>query len=110
MFELPLPPQPGEVLLYVELTQVQNMTIAQCLTMLQEIGYRPELRYRQWQDADGKPQFGMFALLKHEQHEQDFLVDSDYLLDEWEAIATRIEPSTAVGCPRGLPKRTAIAA
>jgi hypothetical protein len=110
MYEISLPPKPGEVLLFVELSRVENMTIAQCLTMLELMGYKPELRYRQWQDAAGIEHIGLFALLRHEICDPQMLIDSDYMLEEWSAIAQQIKPSTAVCCPRGLPRRTAIAA
>lgn len=109
MYELPFPPKPGEILLYVELTQIENMSIGECLAMLQEMGYCPELRYRQWQSTDNQTLFGLFALLKHEDFDPDDVTySSDCLIDEWEAIAVKIKPSIAVHCPHG--RRRAIAA
>jgi hypothetical protein len=110
MYELSLPPKPGEILFFVELSRVENMTIAECLTMLQLMGYQPELKYRQWNDADGIQHIGLFALLKHEKSISQEMLDSDYMFYEWSAIAQLIKPSEAVCCPRGLPKRVAIAA
>jgi hypothetical protein len=110
MYELSLPPKPGEVLLFVELSRVENMTIAECLTMLELMGYQPELRYRQWNDADSIQHVGLFALLKREICDPQMLVNSDYMIEEWSELAQLIKPSTAVCCPRGLPKRVAIAA
>jgi hypothetical protein len=109
MFELSLPPKTGEVLLFVELSRVENMTIAECLTMLKLMGYQPELRYRQWSDTAGSQHIGLFALLKHEICDPQTLIDSDYMVEEWSELTQLIKPSTAVCCPRGLPKRVAIA-
>jgi hypothetical protein len=52
----------------------------------------------------------LYALLKHEQHAPDFFIESDYMVDEWEAVATAFNSDLAVRCPRGLPRQKAIAA
>lgn len=110
-YEMPIVPKPGEVFLYVCLSEVKNMTVAETLTLLQEMGYSPELRYRQSKE-DGK--VSLYALLKHEQHAADFFIDSDHdsdhMADEWEALVMRIEPDLAVRCPHGVPRREPIAA
>ena len=51
MLELPIIPKVGEVFLAVELTAVQNMTVAETLKLLEGMGYNPTLRYRQFSDG-----------------------------------------------------------
>ncbi|NJL42042.1 MAG: acyl carrier protein [Leptolyngbyaceae cyanobacterium RM2_2_4] len=105
--DLPIVPKPGEVFLYVCLSEIQNMTVTEALSLFEKMGYAPELRYRQ-SKSDNK--VSLYALLKHERHDPESLIDSDYLADEWEALVQQIEPDTAVRCPRGLPKAKPVAA
>ncbi|HAA27025.1 MAG TPA: acyl carrier protein [Cyanobacteria bacterium UBA8553] len=96
--ELPVIPKPGEVFLAVNLTAVQNRSVAETLKLLEEMGYTPQLRYRQSKDGD----VSLYALLKHEQVEPEMLLESDYLGDELDALAEVIEPADAITSPRGL--------
>jgi hypothetical protein len=109
-YKLSLPPKPGQAMLYVELTLVENMAIADCLALLVERGYQPELRYRQWRDSEGNSLTGLFAVLKDEHHDPAWLEASEYLADERDQLAELIKPDLAVRCPRGRTKRLAIAA
>jgi len=100
--EMPsVPPKPGEVWLSVELTALGEMPIAEALRILQEMGYEPSLRYQQQSG-----EIRLFALLKHEQHDDQFPGD-DYLGKELDALAEKI-PTHAISSPRRL--RYAIAA
>ena len=98
MLELPIIPKVGEVFLAVELTAVQNMTVAETLKLLESMGYNPTLRYRQF--SDGGVSF--YALLKHEHIEPEILQNSDYLGDELDALAEVIQPPNAITSPRGI--------
>ncbi len=96
--ELPVIPKPGEVFLAVNLTVVQNRSVAETLKLLEEMGYTPQLRYRQSKEGD----VSLYALLKYEQVEPQMLLESDYLGDELDALAEVIEPADAITSPRGL--------
>lgn len=51
-----------------------------------ELGYTPQLRYREWQQADGQRELRLYALLRYEQHDFNCPVDRDYLSDALEAL------------------------
>ncbi|MBD2122533.1 acyl carrier protein [Trichocoleus sp. FACHB-262] len=105
--EMPVKPGPGQVLLYVVLSEVENMTISETLALLVEMGYQPELRYRQWKDESSTLQTSLYAVLKDEQHGPTTEIDSEYLAEELETLWNHIQPDLAVRCPRGLPKKSA---
>jgi hypothetical protein len=100
--EMPIIPKPGEVFLYVSLSEVKNMTVTETIAMLEEMGYSPELRYRQSKE-DGA--VSIYALLKHEQYDPDSIEGFYPLHSEWETLARKIKPTLAVCCPRGLPRQ-----
>jgi hypothetical protein len=66
-----------------------------------ELGYTPQLRYREWQQADGQRELRLYALLRYEQHDFNCPVDRDYLSDALESLWQRIVPSTAVHLSKG---------
>jgi hypothetical protein len=96
--ELPVIPQPGEVFLAVELTAVTNMTVTETLNLLQNMGYNPTLRYRQFKDG----KVSVYALLKHEHVNPETLQNTDYLGEELDALAEIIQPTDAITSPRGI--------
>jgi hypothetical protein len=96
--ELPVIPKPGEVFLAVELTAVQNMTVAQTLKLLEDMGYNPSLRYRQ--SSDGR--VCVYALLRHDFVNPEILQNSDYLGEQLDALAEVIKPADAITSPRGI--------
>jgi len=96
--ELPVIPRPGEVILAIELNAVQNMTVAQTLKLLEGIGYKPTLRYRQSQDGS----ISVYAVLKHENIDPLILKNSDYLGEELDKLAELIQPNDAIISPRGI--------
>ncbi|KYC36877.1 hypothetical protein WA1_45285 [Scytonema hofmannii PCC 7110] len=98
--ELPVIPKPGEVFLAINLSVVENMTVAETLNLLEQMGYSPQLRYRQAQD--GNSNVSLYALLKHEHVEPEMLINLDYLGDELDALAEVIQPADAITSPRGL--------
>lgn len=96
--ELPIIPKPGEVFLAVNLSAVQNMTVAETLKLLTEMNYTPQLCYRQSKDGN----VSLYALLKHEQVDPEMLANSDYLGNELDTLAEVIHPADAITSPRGL--------
>lgn len=97
MLELPVIPKPGEVFLAVDLTAVKNMTVAETLKVLEAMGYKPTLRYRQLKDET----VSVYALLLHE-HVNPEILQSDYLGEELDALAEVIQPPDAITSPRGI--------
>ncbi|WP_127082688.1 acyl carrier protein [Dulcicalothrix desertica] len=97
MLELPIIPKVGEVFLAVELSAIQNMTVAETLNRLENMGYNPTLRYRQSKDGS----ISVYALLKHEHINPDIL-QSDYLGEELDALAEVIQAPDAIVSPRGI--------
>lgn len=63
-FQMDVVPKPGQAILYVRLSDVENLTIAECLSLLQSLGYSPDLRYSQW--ATDPRQVTLYAFLKEE--------------------------------------------
>lgn len=98
MLELPVIPKLGEVFLAVELTAVENMTVAQTLKLLEGMGYNPTLRYRQILDG----RISVYALLRYENVNPEILQNSDYLGEELDALAEVIQPADAITSPRGI--------
>ncbi|MBD2772806.1 acyl carrier protein [Iningainema tapete] len=96
--ELPVIPKLGEVFLAVDLTAVRNMTLAETLKVLENMGYNPTLRYRQ--SLDGT--VSVYALLVHEHVNPEILQNSDYLGEELDALAEVIQPADAITSPRGI--------
>ncbi len=105
--ELPVIPKSGEVFLAVNLSAVENHTVAETLKLLDDMGYTPQLRYRQ----SGDSHISLYALLKHERVEPEMLASTDYLGDELDALAEVIQPADAITSPRGLlsVKKTVVA-
>ena len=100
---MPVRPHRSQVLFYVTLTDVQNLSLAETFKLLVELGYTPQLRYREWPQADGERELRLYALLRYEQHDFNRPVDQDYLFDELEVLWGKIVPSTAVSLSRGYP-------
>jgi hypothetical protein len=107
--QLLLPPAPGETFLFVELSLVSNMTITDCLILLRERGYNPELRFEPVLQENGSITVRLFALLREGVCSTDLVGTSPYL-DDWEKLSELIEPNMAVRCPRGLPKQSLVTA
>jgi hypothetical protein len=105
--DLPIIPKPGEVFLAIDLSAVENMTVAKTLNLLVQMGYSPQLRYRQAKDGN----VSLYALLKHEHIEPEMLANTDYLGNELDILAEVIQPADAITSPRGLsPAKKAVTA
>lgn len=91
--------KPGQIILGVDLSETERSS--EVLHLLSQLGYEPQLRY-----LELKTGLHVFAILKDEQHSPNLTIDDEYLMDEWETLATQITPSTAVRLWRGYPSST----
>jgi len=94
VFEMETVPRPGEAMLYVRLSDVKNMSIAEALKLLQSLGYAPELRYLQW--ATDSKQVTLFAWLKQEALPYGTTGETLHLWDEYESLLQKFQPAGAV--------------
>lgn len=104
-FSLPIRPRQGEAWLALNLSELDR-PITEALAQLEEMGFNPELRYRQGVDNS----LTLFALLCHVQHEPDyFSKTSDLWEHELDKLAEAF-PTHCITSPRGLPNRSKVAA
>lgn len=102
-YQLQWRPKPGQLLLYIDFSEIKQRSIGETLTLLEQLGYQPQLRYLESQDSEGKTIVKLYALLKDEQHEPTVQIPEDYLESELEALYEAIQPDDlAIRCPRGL--------
>lgn len=88
-------PKPGEVMLYIALHEVENMTPVEALDFAKSLGFAPELRTLTWQ-KEGETKVGLYAMLYHDQREFDSALEPDFLEAELDALWGQISPDTAV--------------
>jgi hypothetical protein len=94
-------PQPGQLVMYVELSMMKHLTVAQTLQRLEQMGYTPQLRYLEL--ADG---IHLFAVLRDEQHNPMEQIDSHYRADEVIALFEAFPgDEMAIHMATGSPKR-----
>jgi len=93
-FEMETVPSPGKALLYVRLSDVSNMSIAEALKLLQGMGYAPELRYVQW--ASDPKQVTLFAWLKEEALPYGTTGEASALWEQYELLLQKLQPVGAV--------------
>jgi len=93
-FQMNVVPKPGQAILYVRLSDVENLTIDDTLSLLQSLGYSPELRYSQWV-ADPK-HITLYAFLKEESLPYGSTGENSQLNDEYWALTEKIQPVGAV--------------
>jgi hypothetical protein len=93
--EMPIIPKSGEIMLYLSLNEITNMTPWDALKLAESLGFKLQLRYRAWQE-DGVQKVGIYALLHYEQRDFDSALEPNYLERELEALWTQIQPSIAV--------------
>lgn len=94
--EMQLRPKRGEIMLYISLHQVENMTSWEALKLAESLGFSPELRYRSW-EKNGENQVGIYALLHYEKREFESTLEASYITDAaFETLAQQIKPDTAV--------------
>lgn len=93
-FEMETVPAPGTALLYVRLSDVENMSIADALQLLHSLGYNPQLRYLQW--ATDPKQITLFALLKEEILPHGVSGEFSPLWNDYDLLLQKIRPAQAV--------------
>jgi hypothetical protein len=92
--EMPIIPKRGEIMLYLSLSEIENMTPWEALKLAESLDFKPELGYRVWQE-NSVQQVGIYALLHYEQRDFDSGLEPDYLERELEVLWT-IQPSIAI--------------
>jgi hypothetical protein len=88
-------PKLGEVMLYISLHEVENLTPVEVLDLARSLGFKPELRTRTWQQ-EGETQVGLYAMLYQEQRDPSSGLDPAFLDAELEALHQQISPDVAV--------------
>lgn len=97
--QIQLIPKPGQVLMYVDLSQVKHCSVTEALNRLEQMGYTPELRY-----LETGNEVKLYALLLDEQLNSAQPVDDFYRMSERLALFEAFpNDETAIFCPRGLP-------
>lgn len=97
-YKLQWKPRPGQLLLYIDFSEIKQRSIEATLQILKELSYEPELRY-----SEREGQVKLYALLKDEQHDPSVPIPDEYLEDELEALYERLLPDDlAIRCARGL--------
>jgi hypothetical protein len=100
-------PKPGQLLMYVELSEIKKKSIDETIDMLEAMGYAPTLRY--WLAPQGI--LSLYAVLRVEQHDPLLKIPDDYYQDEMMALYDAFPgEESVVRCSRGLPQKVAIAA
>jgi hypothetical protein len=101
--QLPWHPSPGQALLYVEFSEIENRTVTEILSVLVSLGYEPKLRYR-----DTTEGATFYALLREEQRDSGHVFSDDYWFDELMLLYEVFQPyDQAIHCQRGLPSPVA---
>jgi hypothetical protein len=99
-------PKPGQIIVSIELSGLQNHSIEEALAIVQQLGYEPQLRY-----LESNSGFSLYALLLDEQHDPNRAIDSLYRVDETIALFEAFPgDDMAIRSSRGCPQREAVAA
>ncbi len=94
-------PKPGQLLWYVDLSQVRSRSLSEVLELLEQMGHHPQLRYL---ESDGS--VSLFALLRDEQYEADQPINDEYLIDDRLALYDAFSgEEDAIHFSTGLPQR-----
>ncbi len=88
-------PKPGEVMLYISLHEIENLTPVEVLDLARSLGFKPELRTRTWQQ-EGETKVGLYAMLHYERRDPKAGLEPDFLDTELEALHEQISPGVAV--------------
>ncbi|MBW4622051.1 MAG: hypothetical protein KME17_22190 [Cyanosarcina radialis HA8281-LM2] len=105
-YQLQLKPNPGQWLLYVDLEEIKSKSVIQVLTLLEQMGYDPQLRYLET-DRGVK----LYALLKEEQHEPTQSISDEHGFGELIALYEAFkDEDMAIRSSRGLPIKAPVTA
>lgn len=103
-YELPTSFSGGQCALFIDFSQVKSRSVADTLSLLEQMGHQPQLRYLETSDG-----IQLYALLKFEQLDPNEPIPEDYWIDEvsklWEAFPA--EP-LAVRYTRGVPAESRV--
>ncbi len=70
-------PKAGQILWYVDLSQIQSRSVNETIELLESMGHQPQLRYQ-----EAKEGLKLFALLRDEQADPATVIDDEYLIDQ----------------------------
>jgi hypothetical protein len=70
-------PKAGQILWYIDLSQIQSRSVNETLELLESIGHQPQLRYQETKEG-----LKLFALLRDEQTNPATVIDDEYLIDQ----------------------------
>ncbi len=70
-------PKAGQILWYIDLSQIQSRSVNETLELLESIGHQPQLRYQETKEG-----LKLFALLRDEQTNPAAVIDDEYLIDQ----------------------------
>jgi hypothetical protein len=106
-FQIPRVARPGEIWFFVNLSMLTSHTPDLVAQLVEEKGYTPELRYVE-RFIEGERRLDVALLIYQEQLDPDTMpVDLEdtpegaKLMDDWEALATTLQPDLAVTLRRG---------
>jgi hypothetical protein len=102
--QIQLKPKAGQILWFVDLSEIRSRSISETLELLEQMGHQPQLRYLETQDG-----LKLFALLRDEQHDPTQKIDDEYLIDERIALYEAFpKEDLAIHFSTGLPVKSAI--
>lgn len=87
---MPLRPRKGEVWLALNLSRIQNLSPWAALKLAEELGFVPELRYRQDERVE------VYAVLYYELRDYEQPLPAGFLEEQLWTLAERIQPSEAI--------------
>ncbi len=97
--QIQLQPKPGQWLLYIDFSEIKSRSVTQTLTLLEQMGYVPQLRYLETEQV-----LNLYALLKDEQHDPTQPINDRHGFDELMALYDALQPEDmAIRSSRGLP-------
>ncbi len=70
-------PKAGQILWYVDLSQIQSRSVNETIELLESMGHQPQLRYQETKEG-----LKLFALLRDEQADPATVIDDEYLIDQ----------------------------
>jgi hypothetical protein len=103
-------PKVGQILWYIDLSQIRSRSVSQTLELLESLGHQPQLRYQ-----ETKQGLKLFALLKDEQTDSGVVIEDEYLVDQrlvlYEALPGEdMAIHFACGLPVPLPASISVSA
>jgi hypothetical protein len=92
-------PKAGQILWYVNLSEIHSRSVSETLELLESMGHQPQLRYQETKDG-----LNLFALLRDEQADPAAAIDDEYLIDQRMALYEALPgEDMAIHFASGLP-------